>query len=565
MEDNQSKDLILLKIFILGGGGGDGKTCIFRRYVENTFSEISPATIGLDFKIKYIKYGKYNLKLQIWDTAGQERYRKSFYPYCYKSADGCIFVFDITNHGSFNEIIKVINELNEKFDFEKPKIICANKCDLEKGREITKEEIEKELENYRYNIEVFKTSAKTGQNIDEAFNRLVELIMNKRGENELEKKREENKLIKKKREEKDPDSEILENINNEKYLYDFRIDIINSDNITFSLLNMIKIFCNDIGNLIGRKILEFNNYKIRLIIYIKDKNKKGQEKFLNKIKSKEDGALFFIDINSNSSFEEIKNLISENIQNNSEKLIVIKKNSNNENKELSKEIENYALSQKIKIFIIDDIYKEIVNNIFFKLISLILKKKGNNQIYKDFNKEFNKYICENKKYNYALIGDKYSGKTKIFKEYLNSSFPFYSFKSNIKKLNINNYKIELEIYDIDESNIIELLNKYEINGIIFIFSSNSLESFEKMKEYINIIKQKYKNDYESIIYENKSNFIEIISEEIEDISNTIFIQLTYKILLKEKNEELISEFYEYYKKYLPIHEYEKKLNKYLNF
>ena len=566
MEDNQSKDLILLKIFILGGGGGDGKTCIFRRYVENTFSEISPATIGLDFKIKYIKYGKYNLKLQIWDTAGQERFRKISYPNYYKSADGCIFVFDITNHGSFKEIIKVINELNGEFDFEKPKIICANKCDLEKGREIKKEEIEKEIENNcRYNIEVFKTSAKTGQNIDEAFNRLVELIMNKRGENELEKKREENKLIKKKREEKDPDSEILENINNEKYLYDFRIDIINSDNITFSLLNMIKIFCNDIGNLIGRKILEFKNYKIRLIIYIKDKNKKGQEKFLNKMKSKEDGALFFIDINSNSSFEEIKNLISENIQNNSEKIIVIKKNSNNENKELSKEIENYALSQNIKIFIIDDIYKEIVNNIFFKLLSLILKKKGNNQIYKDFNKEFNGYICENKKYNYALIGDKYSGKSEIFEEYLNSSFPFYSFESNVKKLNINNYEIELEIYDIDESNIIELLNEYEINGIIFIFSSNSLESFEKMKEYINIIKQKYKNDYESIIYENKSNFIEILSEEIEDISNTIFIQLTYKILLKEKNEELISEFYEYYKKYLPTHEYEKKLNKYLNF
>ena len=202
MEDNQSKDLILLKIFILGGGGGDGKTCILRRYVENTFSEFSSATIGADFLTKFIKYDKYNLKLQIWDTAGQLKFR-SFYPNYYKSADGCIFVFDITNHRSFNEIITVINELNEEFDFEKPKIICANKCDLEKGREIKKEEIEKEIENNcRYNIEVFKTSAKTGQNIDEAFNRLVELIMNKRGENELEKKREENKLIKKKREEK---------------------------------------------------------------------------------------------------------------------------------------------------------------------------------------------------------------------------------------------------------------------------------------------------------------------------------------------------------------------------
>ena len=62
MEDNQSKDLIILKIYIFGGGSVDGKTCILRRYLENTFSEFSPPTLGFDYRTKYIKYGNYNLK-----------------------------------------------------------------------------------------------------------------------------------------------------------------------------------------------------------------------------------------------------------------------------------------------------------------------------------------------------------------------------------------------------------------------------------------------------------------------------------------------------------------------
>ena len=103
-----------------------------------------------------------------------------------------------------------------------------------------------------------------------------------------------------------------------------------------------------------------------------------------------------------------------------------------------------------------------------------------------------------------------------------------------------------------------------------------------MKEYINIIKQKYKNDYESIIYENKSNINEILTKDknnyflelkqdiyelninSKDSFNKIILQLTYQILLKEKNENLISEF----RKFLLVHDFEKKLNKlnkYLNF
>ena len=298
------------------------------------------------------------------------------------------------------------------------------------------------------------------------------------------------------------------------------------------------------------------------------------------MKPNEDGIIFFIEINSNSFFKDIKDLLNNYIKKNSEKIIVLKiNNSGNENKMLSKEIENYSLINNIKVFIIDKIYAKIINKIFVELISLILKKKGNNKIIE----KFNEYIEEKEIYNfnYALIGDKYSGKSEIYREYLN----FNKYKQNLKLLELKKYKIELEIYDIDESNILEFLNKYKINGIIFIFSSNSLESFEKMKEFVNLIEKKYKDVYESIICINKRNINnddnEIIPKEINDyfierkkstyelnIEDTIykvFIHLTYQILLKEKNEKLILEFFNHYREYFPILEYEKKLNKYLNF
>ena len=54
-------------------------------------------------------------------------------------------------------------------------IICTNFCDLIEKREFTKEEIK----NYeqKYKIKIFETSAKTGVNINEAFNYLVNLIL----------------------------------------------------------------------------------------------------------------------------------------------------------------------------------------------------------------------------------------------------------------------------------------------------------------------------------------------------------------------------------------------------
>ena len=75
-EDNDSEssqNQISLKILIIGDTLV-GKTSILLKYVDHIFPEEHIATIGVEYKDKYIIKDNYNIRLQIWDTAGQERF-----------------------------------------------------------------------------------------------------------------------------------------------------------------------------------------------------------------------------------------------------------------------------------------------------------------------------------------------------------------------------------------------------------------------------------------------------------------------------------------------------------
>ena len=76
------------------------------------------------------------------------------------------------------ELDYFINEVKKERNDEYDSIICANFCDLEEERVITKEEIK----NYeqKYNIKIFETSAKSGLNVNEAFDCLICLILKRK-------------------------------------------------------------------------------------------------------------------------------------------------------------------------------------------------------------------------------------------------------------------------------------------------------------------------------------------------------------------------------------------------
>ena len=72
------KDAIPFKVVMLGDSSV-GKTCLVKRFIDNTFDSMTKATIGQDFKSKSMRVNskgvEQTIRLQIWDTAGSEEYK----------------------------------------------------------------------------------------------------------------------------------------------------------------------------------------------------------------------------------------------------------------------------------------------------------------------------------------------------------------------------------------------------------------------------------------------------------------------------------------------------------
>ena len=167
-----------IKILLLGDSGV-GKTSIFHRYVKKQFEENKTATVGADILTKEITYKNESYKIHIFDTAGQERFRSITSSYFHMS-DYYFVVFDLTNKNSLDSIPDWLQQL--KKEKENPKyIILGNKDDIKKNQ-IPNEEINKTLDNLgtiKINKENFlRVSAKSGKNIDEAFNFMIDVFNN---------------------------------------------------------------------------------------------------------------------------------------------------------------------------------------------------------------------------------------------------------------------------------------------------------------------------------------------------------------------------------------------------
>ena len=120
--------------------------------------------------------------LQIWDTSGQERFR-SITQNFYRGADGILFVFDVTNKESFDNIKMWLNE-PQVVELNSQKILVGNKIDLEEQRVISKEKME-DLGAKNNNLVSFETSAKTGENVEKVFTKIAELILANKSEDEI--------------------------------------------------------------------------------------------------------------------------------------------------------------------------------------------------------------------------------------------------------------------------------------------------------------------------------------------------------------------------------------------
>jgi small GTP-binding protein len=177
------------KIVVLGDGGV-GKTAIVQNLRGESFSANYLLTIGADITTYSLNHNGQPLNLQIWDLAGQQRFRTVRNLY-YGGARGAILVFDLTRQESFYNLTAWKDDLFEFTGRKVPSIILGNKADIESSQfdnyDLVYEFID-ELETIysdEYNRDDFKvpfleTSAKTGQNIPQAFDALGKLLVDYR-------------------------------------------------------------------------------------------------------------------------------------------------------------------------------------------------------------------------------------------------------------------------------------------------------------------------------------------------------------------------------------------------
>lgn len=145
-----------------------GKTSLVQRFVKSIFSEKYLTTVGVKIDKKTVELDNQAIDLMLWDLHGEDEFQKLQMSYL-RGASGYLLVVDGTRSSSLDGALS----LKEKVDSalgEIPFLMLLNKADLSDQWELDTEKLT-ELETMGWSL--LKTSAKSGQGVEEAFRTLA--------------------------------------------------------------------------------------------------------------------------------------------------------------------------------------------------------------------------------------------------------------------------------------------------------------------------------------------------------------------------------------------------------
>ena len=158
---------------ILVGDISVGKTNLLTQYVDEKFTENNISTVGIEFKNKIIELKNgMKIRLQIWDTSGQEKFMSLTKNY-FRGCNLALFVFDVTNKTSFDDIPMWLNSFKDVNSEKSKRVLIGNKIDLE-NRVVDKEEAENFAKEN--DLQYFEISVKENKNnqINDMFVKIFE-------------------------------------------------------------------------------------------------------------------------------------------------------------------------------------------------------------------------------------------------------------------------------------------------------------------------------------------------------------------------------------------------------
>ena len=165
--------MIQKKVCMLGSFSV-GKTSLVRKFVESIFSDTYLTTVGVKIDKKQVQIDGQDLTLMLWDIYGEDEFQKLRMSYL-RGASGFLLVVDGTRHDTLDKAL-VIKEEADKALGAVHSVLVLNKCDLAEQWEI---DPEKENALATQGWSVIRTSAKTGQGVEEVFTTLARAMLRK--------------------------------------------------------------------------------------------------------------------------------------------------------------------------------------------------------------------------------------------------------------------------------------------------------------------------------------------------------------------------------------------------
>ncbi len=162
--------MIQKKICLLGAFSV-GKTSLIQRYVSSLFSEQYLTTVGVKVDKKTVHVDDQDVMMMIWDLAGEDDYNRLQTSYL-RGSSGYILVADGTRPNTVQTLLDIAARTRDVLG-DVPCIAALNKADLEAEWLLD----EAALQSIETGFTSFRTSAKTGQNVEAVFEALARAML----------------------------------------------------------------------------------------------------------------------------------------------------------------------------------------------------------------------------------------------------------------------------------------------------------------------------------------------------------------------------------------------------
>lgn len=163
---------MLQKKICMLGSFAVGKTSLVRRFVESIYADVYQTTVGVKVDKKNVTVNGSDISLVLWDIYGEDDYQKMRWTYL-RGASGYLLVADGTRKATFEKAFGLEQRVKEEVGAI-PFVFLINKCDLQQDWELDSA-LESQIADRNWSV--LRSSAKTGESVEDAFLMLTQKML----------------------------------------------------------------------------------------------------------------------------------------------------------------------------------------------------------------------------------------------------------------------------------------------------------------------------------------------------------------------------------------------------